>query len=182
MLPSVAHHLGNLGLGYLKNEHAAHSLTLCVYLKHHACGRGAILPEDPFEHVDDELHRSVIVIEQNHLIERRLFDLGLVLLDDETAFAICPLRFAHNPLTAMAAAATGARYSRHTFIGFAAGARKGGASRRPDRFPAHTRPVVAQNSAPQPDRCAGRAVSPEAARSAPLSSASDAMAARTLAR
>jgi hypothetical protein len=43
------------------------------------------------------------------LIERRLPDLGLGLFEHEAAIALCPFRCTHNPLTAMAAAATGAR-------------------------------------------------------------------------
>src|SRR5258705_8928984 len=134
VLACVTHHLGNLGLGDLEDEDAAHTFALGVHLQHYAGRRRALHAEDPFEHVDHEFHGSVIVIEQNDLIEGRLLDLGLGLFDDETALALHPFRLTHNPLTAMATTASGTHTLRRTFIGFDHLSRKGCASPRTDRI------------------------------------------------
>ncbi len=44
-------------------------------------------PEEPLQHVDDELHRGVVVVEQHHLVQRRLLDLGRGLLHHDAGVA-----------------------------------------------------------------------------------------------
>jgi len=95
VLAGVCGHLGDFRLGDFEGVHPAHALTSGVDLKHNARRGGSIHAEDALENVDDELHRGVIVVQQNDLVERRALELGLGLLCDQLAFMPCAL-FRHQ--------------------------------------------------------------------------------------
>ena len=63
VLTGVGRDLGDLGFGNLESEHAAHAFALGMNLQHNARRRRSIHTEDMLQHVDDELHRSVIVVQ-----------------------------------------------------------------------------------------------------------------------
>ena len=56
--------------------------ALLVDVQHDAGGLLASLVEEPFKDVDDELHRRVVVVEKQHLVERRLLGLRFSPGDD----------------------------------------------------------------------------------------------------
>ncbi len=56
--------------------------ALLVDVQHDAGGLVPALVEEPFKHDDDELHGRVVVIQQKHLVQRRLLGLGRRLGDD----------------------------------------------------------------------------------------------------
>src|SRR5690606_21299378 len=72
-------------LGDLVGVHAAHSFAPSVNLQHNARGRRAIHAEDAFQHIHDELHRRVVVVQQDHLIKRRSLEFRLGDLFDQLA-------------------------------------------------------------------------------------------------
>jgi len=76
------HDLDDLGLGHLEGEHADHRHALLVHRQHQLEGLRMAHAEEPLEHVHDELHRRVVVVEQQHLVERRALRLGARLGDD----------------------------------------------------------------------------------------------------
>ncbi len=95
MLLGVSRDLRDLGLSDLEGEHATDSLAARVHFEHDAGGSGSVHTEDSFEHIDDEFHRGVIVIEQNDAKQRRSLEARLGLLGDQTAFMLCTL-FRHQ--------------------------------------------------------------------------------------
>ena len=82
MLSRVRDYLGHLGLGDFISEDSAHPFALGVYLQHNPSGFGAVHRKEPLQDVDHELHRSVVVINQNYLLEGRSFELRRRFLDD----------------------------------------------------------------------------------------------------
>ena len=68
MVTGIRGHQGHFGFRYFVCEHAADAFALGMYLQHYARRRRAVHAEELLEHVDDELHRGVIVVEQHHLI------------------------------------------------------------------------------------------------------------------
>src|SRR5687767_12531445 len=74
-------HLGNLGLSHLKSIDAAHADSATVDMQHDLDGLLARLGEEAFQDVHHELHRGVVVVEQQDLVERRLLGLGARLGD-----------------------------------------------------------------------------------------------------
>src|SRR3546814_4830226 len=82
------HDLRHLGLGDLVGEHAADADAAAVDMEHDARGLLPALGEEPFEHVNDELHRSVIVVQHQNLVHRGLLGFRLVLNDDAGSLAL----------------------------------------------------------------------------------------------
>src|SRR5262249_44551036 len=56
-----------------------------VHMHHDSMGAFVVLVEEALEHVHHELHRRVVVVEQQHAIERRPLGLRLGLGDDRGA-------------------------------------------------------------------------------------------------
>ena len=83
MIARVGGHLRDFRFRDLVRENPTNSLTLRVYLQHYARRIRPVQAKEFLENVDDKLHGSVIVIEQNHLVQRRLFDLGSGFFDDD---------------------------------------------------------------------------------------------------
>ena len=65
MLPREGRDLRNLGFGDLEREHAANTFAFGMDLQHNARGGRPIHTEDSFQDVDDELHRRVVVVQQD---------------------------------------------------------------------------------------------------------------------
>ncbi|MNQ90045.1 hypothetical protein D3C85_1053720 [compost metagenome] len=80
-------HLGDLGLGHFVGEDAANPDAMLVHMQHDAGRVFPALLEEPFQHVDDELHGGVVVIQDQHPIERGPLKLRLCLGDDGGACA-----------------------------------------------------------------------------------------------
>ena len=71
MLAREIHHLGYLGLGDLVGVDAALSDPMLMHMQHDL---GRFLPsllKEPLQHMHDEFHRRVVVIEDQHAIETR---------------------------------------------------------------------------------------------------------------
>src|ERR1700722_18396109 len=83
MLSRVRDHLSHLGLCNLISEDATDSFAFGMYLQHNPSCFGTVHGEEPLQDVDHELHGSVVVIDQNYLIQRRSFELGRRFFDDQ---------------------------------------------------------------------------------------------------
>src|SRR5215470_10249727 len=75
--PREIDHLRYLGLRHLVGVDAANPNAAAVDMQHDLGRILAILVEETFEHMHDELHRRVVVIEQEDLVHRGLLGLGL---------------------------------------------------------------------------------------------------------
>src|SRR6266568_7232322 len=85
VLAGEVHDLRHLGLGDLVSIHAAFADAVVVNVKHDSCGRIAVLVEEALQHVHYELHRRVVVIEQEHSIHVGPLDLRPGLGDDRAS-------------------------------------------------------------------------------------------------
>ena len=74
--------LGHLGFGDLEREDAANTHAMAVDMQHHLDRVLAALGEEFFQNVNNELHRRVIVVQQQDLIERGFLGLGARAGDD----------------------------------------------------------------------------------------------------
>ncbi len=90
VLPRQVHHLGHLGLGDLVGEHAAHPDAAAMHVQHDAGRLLARLLEEPLQHVHDELHRRVVVVQHQHLVHGGLLGLR-PWLDDHVGAGVRPL-------------------------------------------------------------------------------------------
>lgn len=71
MLSCQVNHLRDFGLGDLVRVNATDADTLSMYMQHDLRGFFVILAEKALEHVNDELHRGVVVVQQQNLVHRR---------------------------------------------------------------------------------------------------------------
>src|SRR5713101_5839610 len=85
VLAGEVHDLRHLGLGDLVSIHAAFADSVVVNVKHDSCGRIAVLVEEALQHVHYELHRRVVVIEQEHSVHIGPLDLRPGLGDDRAS-------------------------------------------------------------------------------------------------
>src|SRR5712675_289628 len=69
--------LGRLAFGNVTREGGDHAGTSLVGRHHHAIGLVLAHVEHRHQHGDDELTRRVVVVDQDHLVEPRLFYLRL---------------------------------------------------------------------------------------------------------
>ena len=105
MLPRKIHHLRHFGLGDLVSEDAALTDPMLVNVQHDL-GRGFhVLLEKSFDDMNDEFHRRVVVVQDQHPIQARPLGLRLHLGDDGgsrtarrtgTALVIAHLRRFHR--------------------------------------------------------------------------------------
>src|SRR5450631_3031946 len=84
VLSRVCDHLSHLGLCDFICKDPTHTLPFGVYLEHNASCLCAVHRKEPLQDIDYEFHRGVVVIDEDHLIERRALDLGRRFLDDQT--------------------------------------------------------------------------------------------------
>src|SRR5580698_2145594 len=98
VIASVGRHLRHFSLCYLIGIYTADSLTLGMDLQHDArCGR-SVQTKELFKNVDDKLHRSVVVIEEHHLVQGGLFDLRSGFFDDDAAVGTGGMLIGHGVL------------------------------------------------------------------------------------
>src|SRR3982074_981471 len=71
MLSRVRDHLSHLGLRNLISKHPRDSFTFGMHLEHNASCFGSVHGKEALQDIDDELHGSVVVIDQHNLIEWR---------------------------------------------------------------------------------------------------------------
>ncbi len=83
--------LGHLGLRHLEGEQAADPDPMPVDMQHHLDRLFAGLAEYLLQDVNDELHRGVVVVEQENLVEGGLLGLGARLGDDAGSGAVTVL-------------------------------------------------------------------------------------------
>src|SRR5262245_7949452 len=76
------YHLSDLGLRDFERINAADAHSVPVNRKHYLDRLLPRLGEKPLQHVDYEFHRRVVVVEQQHFVERGLLGLGPRLGDD----------------------------------------------------------------------------------------------------
>src|SRR5690606_13772630 len=76
------HHLRHLRLGHLEGKDTDDGKPLLVHGQHDLERLRVGHSEEPFEHMDDELHRRVVVVQEKHLVERRALRLRPRLGDD----------------------------------------------------------------------------------------------------
>src|SRR6185503_9908909 len=82
MLAGEVHDLCDLGLRHFVRVDAALPDTVLVHMQHDPGRFLATLLEEALEHMNDELHRSVVVIEQEHAVQARPLRLRPCLGDD----------------------------------------------------------------------------------------------------
>ena len=80
-------HLGNLGFRPFEGLNPADTHTMTMDMQHDLNGLLPRLGEEPLQNVDDELHRRVVVIEEQHFVERGFLGLGPGFGDDARADA-----------------------------------------------------------------------------------------------
>src|ERR1700733_7926179 len=85
MLSRVRDHLSHLGLRNLISKDPADSFTLGMHLQHNASCFGAVHCKEALQDIDHELHGSVVVIDQYHLIEWRALELRRRFFDDQAS-------------------------------------------------------------------------------------------------
>ena len=83
--------LRHLCFRHLIGEDAADTHTVTVDMQHHLDRVLAALGEEFFQNMDDELHRRVVVVEQQHFIQAGLFGARTRLGDDPGAGAVPPV-------------------------------------------------------------------------------------------
>src|SRR5579883_861574 len=98
MLPRVRDHLSDFRLRNLISKDPAYPFALGVDLEHDAGCFRAIHRKEALQDVDDELHGGIVVIDQNDLIERRAFELGRRLFDDQAGPFSPALALTHGSL------------------------------------------------------------------------------------
>jgi len=77
--------LGDFCFRHLERKNAANAHAVTMDMQHYLDRILAALGEEFFQDMDDEFHRRVIVVEQKHLVERRLLSLGARAGDDTGA-------------------------------------------------------------------------------------------------
>ena len=78
-----SHHLRDFGFGYFIGEYTADPLALGMYFEHYPGRPAAFHGEYRFQHLDHELHRRVVVVDENNAVQGRSLDLRCSLLDRE---------------------------------------------------------------------------------------------------
>ena len=82
------HYLGDLGFSNLIAEYAANSLPFRMHFQHHLGSARALHPEDGFKNIDNELHRRVVIVDQQYAIQRRRLHFGPRFFDSEVVAVV----------------------------------------------------------------------------------------------
>ena len=85
MFACEVHHLRDFGFRDLIGKYSALPNTVMVNMKHDSRGGFMVLVEEPLQHVDHELHRRVVVIEDQNPVETRSLGLRFGFGDDRRA-------------------------------------------------------------------------------------------------
>ena len=75
MFARKVHDLRYFGLCYLVRKNTTFADPVVVHMQHNSCGRFVIFAKKSFQHVHDEFHWRVIVIEDEHAVH--VWPLGL---------------------------------------------------------------------------------------------------------
>src|SRR5437016_2760715 len=92
MPPGKFNDLGNLGFGYLVCEDAANPDPVAVNVQHDLNRLLTRLVEETLQNVNDKLHRGVVVVQQQHLVEAGPLRFGPRLRGHTGRRATCPGR------------------------------------------------------------------------------------------
>jgi putative hydrolase of the HAD superfamily len=76
MTSGEIHHLRNFGFSHFIAEYTDHGQTFFMHHKHQFEGLCVGHAKEPFQHMHHKLHRSVVVIQQQHFVQRRLLGFG----------------------------------------------------------------------------------------------------------
>ena len=85
MFARKVHDLRDLGFCDLIRVDAAFADPVVVDMQHYSCGGFVVLAEEAFENMHDELHRRVVVVENEDPVHVRPLGLRLRLRDDRGA-------------------------------------------------------------------------------------------------
>lgn len=86
MFPGQIGNLFHLAGGNVASVNPADATALGVYFEHDTHGAFLIHPEDALQHMNDKVHGREIVIEQQHLVERRRSNDGVFAFKERGAF------------------------------------------------------------------------------------------------
>ena len=78
MIPRVLIDLSGLRFGDVPGVDPAHPFALGVHGEHDLRGLLPIHLEKDLQHLDDKFHRGIVVIDEYNLVQRRLFEPGLL--------------------------------------------------------------------------------------------------------
>src|SRR6476619_7085808 len=90
MLTGKARHLRYFSLSHLVSVDSTDANALLVDMQHNPSRLFGRLIEEALEHVDDEVHRRVVVVEKQHLVQARPLRLRTRLGDDLSAGVAAP--------------------------------------------------------------------------------------------
>ena len=82
MLAGEIHHLGHLRLGNFVGKNSTFSDAVLVDVQHDPGGILTILVEEALQHVHHELHRGVIIVQEENAVKVRPFRARLGFRDD----------------------------------------------------------------------------------------------------
>ncbi len=82
MFARKVHHLCDLRLRHLVRIDPAFAYSVVMHMQHNSCGGFVILAEEPLQHMHNELHGCVVVIENEYAVHVRPLGLRLGLGDD----------------------------------------------------------------------------------------------------
>ena len=85
MFARKVHHLRHFCFGHLVGEDATFTDPVMMHMQHDSRRGLTVLVEEALQHMHDEFHRRVVVIEDQHAIEVRLLGLRLGARDDRAA-------------------------------------------------------------------------------------------------
>jgi len=77
--------LADLGFGHFAAVDAAYRTPAGVHVEHDLGGLLHVHVEEPAQHLDHELHRGVVIVQEQHRIQRRLGELGRRGFENDTA-------------------------------------------------------------------------------------------------
>ena len=89
MFAGKVHDLRHFGFRNLVGIDPALADPVLVDMHHDSLGGFVVLVEEVLEHVDDEFHGRIVVVEEHDLVERRVLLLRLdALFDDPVGFVL----------------------------------------------------------------------------------------------
>ena len=115
ILSGEIHDLGHFGLGHLECIDPALAHSVIVNMEHDACGGFAVLLEKTLQHVNHELHRRVVVVEDEDPVEAGLLGFGLGARDDGGA-AAAAIAAAFRRLACAPLVSWQSKHYRHVFL------------------------------------------------------------------
>ena len=87
MFPRKVHDLRDLGFRDFVSKNTTFADPVMMHMQHNSCGSFVILSEEALQHVHNELHRRVVVIENEHPVHVGPLGLRFGFGDDRSARA-----------------------------------------------------------------------------------------------